>query len=71
MQRVRLARRFARRGGKWQPEPEEEQRDPESVRYWAITPEELAAQVVYCIDQPAGVTISDITVRATGEDYAY
>jgi NADP-dependent 3-hydroxy acid dehydrogenase YdfG len=50
---------------------DDEQRDPESVRYWAITPEELAAQVVYCIDQPAGVTISDITVRATGEDYAY
>jgi len=50
---------------------DEEQSDPESVRYWAITPEELAAQVVYCIDQPAGVTISDITVRATGEDYVY
>lgn len=48
-----------------------EQDDPESVRYWAITPEELAAQVVYCIDQPAGIAISDITVRATGEDYAY
>jgi len=50
---------------------DDEQRDPESVRYWSITPEELAAQVVYCIDQPAGITISDITVRATGEDYAY
>jgi NADP-dependent 3-hydroxy acid dehydrogenase YdfG len=48
-----------------------EQSDPESVRYWAISPEELAEQVVYCIDQPAGVTISDITVRATGEDYVY
>ena len=46
-------------------------KDPDNVRYWAITPEELAAHVVYCIDQPAGVTISDITVRATGEDYAY
>lgn len=48
-----------------------EQGDPDNVRYWAITPEELAAQVVYCIDQPAGVTISDITVRATGEQYVY
>ena len=47
------------------------QRDPEDVRYWAITPEELAAQVVHVIDQPAGVTISDITVRATGEDYVF
>jgi len=48
-----------------------EQEDPENVQYWAITPEELAAQVVYAIDQPAGVTISDITVRATGEDYVF
>jgi len=48
-----------------------EQQDPENVQYWAITPEELAAQVVYAIDQPAGVTISDITVRATGEDYVF
>jgi NADP-dependent 3-hydroxy acid dehydrogenase YdfG len=50
---------------------DDEQRNSDNVRYWAITPEELAAQVVYCIDQPAGVTISDISVRATGEDYAY
>jgi NADP-dependent 3-hydroxy acid dehydrogenase YdfG len=50
---------------------EPEQQDPNNVRYWAITPEELAAQVVYAIDQPAGIAISDITVRATGEDYVY
>ena len=50
---------------------EADQSDPDNVRYWAITPEELAAQVVYTIDQPAGVAISDITVRATGEDYVY
>jgi NADP-dependent 3-hydroxy acid dehydrogenase YdfG len=48
-----------------------EQQDPDTVRYWAISPEELAAQVVYAIDQPAGIAISDITVRATGEDYVY
>ncbi|HMK63153.1 MAG TPA: SDR family oxidoreductase [Acidimicrobiales bacterium] len=48
-----------------------ELRDPEDVRYWAISPEELAAQIVYAIDQPAGVAISDITVRATGEDYVF
>jgi NADP-dependent 3-hydroxy acid dehydrogenase YdfG len=45
--------------------------DPDDVRYWAITPEELATQVVYAIDQPAGIAISDITVRATGEDYVF
>lgn len=48
-----------------------EQTDPDDVRYWAMTPEELAAHVVHAIDAPAGVGISDITVRATGEDYVF
>jgi len=47
------------------------QQDPDDVRYWAITPAELAEQVVYAIDQPAGVAIADITIRATGEDYVF
>lgn len=42
---------------------------PDDVAYWAITPEELAEQVLYCIDQPWGVSISEITVRASGEQY--
>ncbi len=45
--------------------------DPDDVRYWAISPEELAAQIVYAIDQPAGVAIADITIRATGEDFVF
>ncbi|MBZ2197887.1 SDR family oxidoreductase [Occultella gossypii] len=48
-----------------------EQSDPNSVKYWTVTPEELAQNVVYVINQPWGVNISDITVRATGEDYVY
>jgi NADP-dependent 3-hydroxy acid dehydrogenase YdfG len=51
------------------PDPATQDRD--DVRYWAITPEELAAQIVYVIDQPAGIAISDVTVRATGEDYVF
>jgi NADP-dependent 3-hydroxy acid dehydrogenase YdfG len=47
------------------------QRDPNDVRYWAITPEELAAHVVHVIDAPAGIAVSDITIRATGEDYVF
>jgi NADP-dependent 3-hydroxy acid dehydrogenase YdfG len=43
--------------------------DPENIAYWAIAPEELAAQVVYVIDQPWGISISDITVRASGDLY--
>ena len=46
-----------------------EETDVDDVRYWAITPDDLVRQIVYVIDQPWGVTINDITVRATGEDY--
>lgn len=43
--------------------------DADDVAYWTISPDELAEQIVAVIDTPWGVTISDITVRATGEDY--
>lgn len=43
--------------------------DIDEPAYWAIAPEVIAAEVVHAIDQPWGVTISDVTVRATGEDY--
>jgi NADP-dependent 3-hydroxy acid dehydrogenase YdfG len=46
-----------------------EQTDSESIRYWALRPEELAAQILYAIDQPWGVSISDLTVRASGEEF--
>jgi NADP-dependent 3-hydroxy acid dehydrogenase YdfG len=48
-----------------------EQTDVDSVRYWLITPDDLADAVVHVIDQPWGISISDITVRASGEDYIY
>jgi NADP-dependent 3-hydroxy acid dehydrogenase YdfG len=43
--------------------------DVDDVRYWAITAEDLVTQVVYAINQPWGITINDLTVRATGEDF--
>jgi len=46
-----------------------EQTDPDSPAYWVITPAELADAVVAVIDQPWGVCVSDVTVRATGENY--
>ncbi|MEZ4331760.1 MAG: SDR family oxidoreductase [Myxococcota bacterium] len=46
-----------------------ERTDPDSIRYWAIRPEELAAQILHVIDQPWGVSISDLTVRASGEEF--
>lgn len=43
--------------------------DSDSIRYWAISPQELAEQIIYVIDQPWGISISDITVRASGDQY--
>lgn len=46
-----------------------EQTDVDSVQYWLITPDDLADAVVAVIDQPWGISISDVTVRASGENY--
>jgi len=46
-----------------------EQTDVGSVQYWLITPDDLADAVVHVIDQPWGISISDVTVRASGENY--
>ena len=46
-----------------------EQTDVDSPEYWLITPDDLANAVVHVIDQPWGINISDVTVRATGENY--
>jgi NADP-dependent 3-hydroxy acid dehydrogenase YdfG len=45
--------------------------DPDSIEYWAITPEQLAEAVVHVIDQPWGISISDITVRASGDLFLF
>jgi NADP-dependent 3-hydroxy acid dehydrogenase YdfG len=49
----------------------ESRTDPDSIGYWAITPEELADAVVHAIDQPWGIAISDITVRASGDLFLF
>lgn len=41
--------------------------DEDDPQFWAIQPETIAAEVIHAIDQPWGVVISDVTVRATGE----
>ncbi|MBK6509367.1 MAG: SDR family oxidoreductase [Haliea sp.] len=43
--------------------------DANSIEYFALAAEELAEQILYVIDQPWGVSISDITVRASGDLY--
>ncbi|OBI47211.1 short-chain dehydrogenase [Mycobacterium kyorinense] len=48
-----------------------QQTDIDSIQYWLITPDDLANAVVHVIDQPWGINLSDVTVRATGENYVY
>ena len=43
--------------------------DPESSQYAALDPEIIVAAIVHAIDQPQGVAVGDITVRATGDGY--
>ena len=43
--------------------------DSNHIEYCALEPELLADQIVYAINQPWGVSIGDITVRASGEGY--
>jgi NADP-dependent 3-hydroxy acid dehydrogenase YdfG len=43
--------------------------DPQSIDYSALAPEHLADAIVHVIDQPWGVSISDITVRASADYY--
>jgi NADP-dependent 3-hydroxy acid dehydrogenase YdfG len=50
-------------------ELDDEMRDPDSISYWALEPEQVARTILYAIDQPWGVSISDLTVRASGEEY--
>ncbi|MEM1247526.1 MAG: SDR family NAD(P)-dependent oxidoreductase [Acidobacteriota bacterium] len=48
---------------------EPEELDAQSPRYAVLAPEHIAEQILYAIDQPWGVSIGDITVRATGDGY--
>ena len=43
--------------------------DPDRIEYAALSAELLAEQIVFAIDQPWGVSISDLTVRASGDGY--
>jgi NADP-dependent 3-hydroxy acid dehydrogenase YdfG len=43
--------------------------DKEDIGYFMLDANTLADQIVYAINQPWGVVISDITVRASGESF--
>ncbi|MCY4040451.1 MAG: SDR family oxidoreductase, partial [Gammaproteobacteria bacterium] len=45
----------------------EEELDPESGEYSSLKPSFIAEAVIHAINQPKGVVIGDVTVRATGD----
>ena len=47
----------------------EEHRNPENIEYYALDPSDLADQVSYAVNQPWGVSIGEVTVRASGDAY--
>jgi NADP-dependent 3-hydroxy acid dehydrogenase YdfG len=46
-----------------------EMTDREKITYYALDPETIADNVIYIINQPWGVNIGDITIRASGEPF--
>ena len=46
-----------------------EEMDPDSIRYFALAPQFIADAILHAIDQPWGVSIGEITVRASGDGY--
>jgi NADP-dependent 3-hydroxy acid dehydrogenase YdfG len=46
-----------------------ERLDPENIGYPSLAPEFIADAIVHAIDQPWGVSIGDVTVRASGDHF--
>ena len=47
----------------------ESQSSVESIGYAVLDPEVIAEEVIHAIDQPPGVTIGDVSVRASGDQF--
>lgn len=43
--------------------------DPENIDYASLAPEHIADAVIHAIDQPWGVSVGDITIRAAGDHF--
>jgi NADP-dependent 3-hydroxy acid dehydrogenase YdfG len=43
--------------------------DPEEMDYVSLAPEHIADAILHVIDQPWGVSIGEITVRAAGDHF--
>jgi NADP-dependent 3-hydroxy acid dehydrogenase YdfG len=45
------------------------QADPGNIAYAALAPDFIADAVIHAIDQPWGVSVGDVTIRASGDGY--
>lgn len=43
--------------------------DAEQSAYMSLNPEYVAEQIIHVINQPQGVSLGDVTIRATGDQY--
>ena len=43
--------------------------DAEQGAYMSLDPEYIAEQIIHVINQPQGVSLGDVTIRATGDQY--
>ena len=43
--------------------------DPESIGYAVLDPQHIVDEILHTIDQPWGVSVGDITIRAAGDRY--
>lgn len=43
--------------------------DPNDSKYMSLDPDYVADQIIYAMNQPKGVSVGDITIRATGDHY--
>ena len=46
-----------------------DQLDPEAMGYVSLAPEHIADAILHVVDQPWGISIGDITVRAAGDHF--
>lgn len=60
---------YAKLGQVLSDNPPENLSSSDSIEYAMLAPDLLADQVVYAINQPWGVSVSDITIRASNDDY--
>jgi NADP-dependent 3-hydroxy acid dehydrogenase YdfG len=46
-----------------------ERLDPENIDYASLAPDHIADAIIYAMNQPWGVSIGDITIRASGDHF--